>query len=219
VLDASGFALILGSGQTFPSGTNLLAELLFSVAPSLVDEETSVVFGDSPVTREIVDVAAISAPGYFEPGAIHISFSGFEGDVAPRFNPDGKVSVADWVQVGRFVAGLDDIGSSSEFRSADCAPSESGGDGLLTIRDWVQSGRYAASLDAVAVAGGPFSNILSSPLFGPPSLQDVATTGISLEDFSGEPGQTVSVPITLTALGGEAAIGFSIKFDPCYPHL
>src|SRR5262249_56600404 len=79
---------------------------------------------------------------------------GLEGDVAPRANGNGAVTITDWVQIGRFVAGQDSP-SSSEFQRADCAPRESRGNGSLTITDWVQSGRYAAGLDVPGPAGGP----------------------------------------------------------------
>src|SRR5262249_26064361 len=82
---------------------------------------------------------------------------GYEADVAPRpnGNNDGNVSIADWVQVGRFAAGLDTAQIGSEFQRADCAPSATLGNGAITIADWVQAGRYAAGLDPVVLAGGP----------------------------------------------------------------
>jgi hypothetical protein len=82
----------------------------------------------------------------------------FESDVAPRPNGsnDGTVSIADWVQAGRFAAGLD-TPSGGEFQRVDCAPKGTLGDGIITISDWVQAGRYASGLDPVVSVGGPTS--------------------------------------------------------------
>jgi hypothetical protein len=92
---------------------------------------------------------------------------GFEGDVAPRGNTNGAVTIIDWVQVGRFAAGLDVAGEGTEFQRADCAPRETLGDGKITIADWVQAGRYAAGLDPPAPAGGP-----TRPISSAKALQD-----------------------------------------------
>ncbi|MBX3278401.1 MAG: hypothetical protein KF868_10405 [Acidobacteria bacterium] len=82
---------------------------------------------------------------------------GYEADVAPR--PDGSntgsVTLADWVQVGRYAVGLDPISPGSEFQRADCAPKATLGDGRITLADWVQAGLYAAGVDAPVRAGGP----------------------------------------------------------------
>ncbi len=82
---------------------------------------------------------------------------GNECDVSPRPNgsTNGTVSIADWVQMGRFVAGLDTPNPGSEFQRADSAPRSTLGEGIITIADWVQCGRYASGLDPVTAAGGP----------------------------------------------------------------
>jgi hypothetical protein len=88
--------------------------------------------------------------------------SGYECDVAPRPNGsnNGFVSIADWVQMGRFVVGLDI--PDAEFQRADSAPRATRGDGVITIADWVQCGRYAAGLDPLTPAGGPTTPTLST---------------------------------------------------------
>ena len=79
-----------------------------------------------------------------------------EGDVAPReTNGDGRLSSADWVQVGRFSSGLDQVQNGIEFQKADCAAIETKGDGVLDTVDWVQAGRYTSALDLAQTAGGP----------------------------------------------------------------
>ena len=78
-----------------------------------------------------------------------------EADVAPRTDGDGSLLVNDWVQVGRFVAGLDALTPGSEFQRADCAPYDDWGDGQMLVNDWVQAGRYVAGLDTGQPAAGP----------------------------------------------------------------
>ncbi|HKZ78600.1 MAG TPA: hypothetical protein VJ124_09875 [Pyrinomonadaceae bacterium] len=72
-----------------------------------------------------------------------------------RNSNTGTISIADWVQLGRFVSGLDLLGCDSEFVRADVAPRDTRGNGSLTISDWVQAGRYAAGLDLAVPVGGP----------------------------------------------------------------
>jgi len=69
-------------------------------------------------------------------------------------NRSGTVTIADWVQIGRYVAGMD-LPSADVFQQADSAPNMTLGDGMITIADWVQCGRYVAGLDPLTAAGGP----------------------------------------------------------------
>lgn len=80
---------------------------------------------------------------------------GLESDVAPRFHGDSQLLVNDWVQVGRFLSGLDIPAQGSEFQRADCAPLLGLGDGQLLVNDWVQAGRYVLGLDAPQQQSGP----------------------------------------------------------------
>jgi hypothetical protein len=79
----------------------------------------------------------------------------YKGDVAPRPFGNGSLSLADWVQNGRFAAGLDTPTAGSEFQRADCAPRATGGNGVISVADWVQAGRYGANLDPPTPVGGP----------------------------------------------------------------
>jgi hypothetical protein len=62
-------------------------------------------------------------------------------NVQPRPYGDGVISILDWVQMGRFAAGLDTPNPGSEFQRADSAPLTSLGNGIITVSDWVQRGR------------------------------------------------------------------------------
>ncbi|MBI1761339.1 MAG: SBBP repeat-containing protein [Acidobacteria bacterium] len=170
---------------------------------------------------------------------------GFEGDVAPRPNGNnGQLTVADWVQTGRFAAGFDTPALGSEFQRADCAPRDTRGNGAMTISDWVQAGRYAAGLDPVVAAGGPTAPNAQLLRYGTGSVSDLS---IGLRDAEGKPsrlsseaqiahaprsvplqqarairvasanlirGQNGTVTIELDAQGNENGLGFSLNFDP-----
>ena len=60
----------------------------------------------------------------------------FEADTAPRAQGgDDALTIIDWVQTGRFAAGLDTAVPGLEFQKADCAPRATLGDGEVTIID------------------------------------------------------------------------------------
>jgi len=142
-----------------------------------------------------------------------------EGDVAPRPG-NGSNTIADWVQVGRFAAGLDAVNPGNEYQRADCAPRSSGGNGQLTVADWVQAGRYAAGLDPVASASGPTAPTSGSQQFSPDetaaSLRSEAGQTRTLRALNASfiAGQTNTLDIELNALGGENAAAFSLNFAP-----
>ncbi|MGH7596462.1 MAG: PKD domain-containing protein, partial [bacterium] len=153
-----GLALALPTGQQFAAGTREIVVVTFSVNTTISADSTTLGFGDQPIAREVVDVNANALLTSWIPGKVRIA-RGYEADVAPRPNGsnNGSVTTADWVQVGRFAAALDQPRSEvNEFQRADCAPRPCG-DGRITTADWVQAGRYAAGLDPVAPACGPLS--------------------------------------------------------------
>jgi len=106
---------------------------------------------------------------------------------------------------------LDYPATTSEFQRADCAPLETGGDGRITVVDWVQAGRYAAHLDAVRAVSGPTEEQLAPQVI--PSRNGLSRS-LRVIDKTVISGRTVSVPLQLSAVGDENALGFSIQFDP-----
>lgn len=208
-----GIAFLLGEGNPGLGGTNTIAYLTMRAAPITTDQAALLKFGDLPIAREIVDVFAKEIESSFLDLIVPIVFRGFEGDVTPRDRPDQRISLADWVQAGRFAAKLDEPSEGDEFRRIDCAPKENSGDGIISIADWVQVGRYAAGLDSPALLGGP-----ASPLNGLPTLAELHSAGdnnaLKLGTVSGIPNGEVVIPVDLTAQGMEVALGFSFNFDP-----
>lgn len=143
-----------------------------------------------------------------------ITVSTYEGDVAPRSEGNGAVSIADWTQIGRFVVGLDTV-QASEFQRADVAPRAAQGDGKLTIGDWVQAGRYAAGLDTNIYAAGPTIASLSAAFanraMSAPHLSLQSNRLVRAVQASDEANTVV---IQLDSLGDENAVGLSLAFDP-----
>ncbi|HQR36614.1 MAG TPA: NF038122 family metalloprotease [Blastocatellia bacterium] len=210
-----GIALSLPSGQKFNAGTRQIVVVTFAIAAGAAGSSTPVGFADQPITREVSDTNARALPASYTPGAVAVT-TGFEGDVAPRPNGNGLVTITDWVQIGRFVSGQD-APSASEFQRADIAPRDTRGNGSLTVTDWVQAGRYSAGLDAPTPAGGPGSQgggfaATFTRYAQPNAASGLRTVHISNGYFGR--GQQSSVIIELGAEGNENALGFSLNFNP-----
>ncbi len=210
-----GIALSLPFGQRFIVGTRQIVVVHFAIASGVSASSTQVGFGDQPIPREISDISARTLQAAYMPGAVALT-SGFEGDVAPRPNGNGSVTITDWVQIGRFIAGQDSP-SSAEIQRADCAPRESRGNGSLTITDWVQAGRFAAGLDAPIPSGGPTGLSGVTPTAALRRAQSDGASGarnVRISNGHFGSGQQSAVIIELSAEGNENALGFSLNFDP-----
>jgi hypothetical protein len=112
----------------------------------------------------------------------------------------------DWVQEGRFVAGLDTASNLSEFQRADCAPRATSGDGLITVADWVQVGRYAAGFDPLTYVGNrTFTGTISNT---PSASRILGLASVAQGQL------TNTVALQLAAQGSENALSCSVAFDP-----
>jgi hypothetical protein len=150
-----------------------------------------------------------------------VSNAGFEADVAPRPNGSntGILTISDWVQIGRFAAGLDIPICGSEFQRVDVAPRGTLGNASLTIADWVQAGRYVSGLDPITPAGGPTCFPDGPPLIAEgegrmANVEDGTSRLVQIGARSIKPGKVRVVSISLEALGNENALGFSLNFNP-----
>jgi hypothetical protein len=155
-------------------------------------------------------------PGVYIAGSANLAATAFEGDVSPRPSGDQRVSLSDFVQIGRFVAGLDVPADGAEFQRADCAPRGTLGNGLLTVSDWVQAGRYEVGLDPLTPIGGPITSSggggSGQPLFHSPRTPTITRT-VTLQQAANN-GVTNVVSVDLNAQGNENAVGFTLLFDP-----
>ncbi len=217
-----GLVLALPAGSVFAVGTNELMIITFALVDSVTNNvAVPLLLTSEPVALETVDMEANSLLTAYEDGCVTIRFEGYEADVAPRpnGNNDGTVTVADWVQMGRFVAAMDTPAPGSEFQRSDCAPRATLGNGALSVADWVQAGRYAAALDPVTPAGGPEAPALPAsptPGFVGTVASSIATGGRSVRvlDQTIASGTTDDVTVILTANGDENGLAFTLTFDP-----
>ena len=162
--------------------------------------------------RQLADLFFNALSATYTDGLVTIAgITNYEGDVFPRPNGDGRLTLSDWLEEGRFVAQLDTPSSPLEFQRADCAPRSSLGDGALTVIDWVQAGRYALGWDPPTLPGGP-----TAPSGSSPSTPPSATRQVVVGSTTVQMGQvtTANLAISLTAEGNENAVGFTLGFPP-----
>jgi hypothetical protein len=203
-----GISVALSSGS-FAKGTQEVARINFAVAALGGSTTTPLVFGDQPTARAVSDDQLNSLPAAYSNGLIRITaVSAFEADVFPRPGGDRRLSINDWLLMGRYAARLDTPVEGLEFQIGDCAPRASSGDGVLRVSDWVQAGRYYQGLDSLTAAGGP-SNAVPAVAPAPSVTRFLSVSGATLP-----PGQSGEVTVSLSTQGDENALGFSLVFDP-----
>ena len=220
-----GVALAFPANQKFAVGVQQMIVVTFSVAANASFGTTNIGFGDQPVQREVADTTANPLTATFTGGAVTIT-KGFEADVSPRPDGDnnGTITITDWVQVGRFVAGLDTAATGNEFQRADCAPRSGLGDGRISIIDWTQAGRYAAALDPATAAGGPTApaSSLSVSNEGRAIASKVLDVAEILREFptvrlrrqpTTDNRLSATASVEIEATGNENAMGFSVIFN------
>jgi hypothetical protein len=195
-----------------PAGANVDANGLFTWTPSQAQAATT-----NPIVVTVTDngMPALSATQYFNViVTVGTPCDGLKGDVLPRPSGNGSLTAQDWVQIGRFAAGLLDPENACEAAKADCAPRPCG-NGRITIQDWVQAGRYAAGLDAfVSMADCPPLPV--APLVQAKGLKkspDPAGRTLIVSNIVVAHGQTNCLQLLLDAHGDEIALGFSLSFD------
>jgi uncharacterized repeat protein (TIGR01451 family) len=207
-----GLALALPAGEAFKEGANELFKVSFRPVVTKVGFNVSLRFSDSPTPRELADINAKVLTANWHNGTAVIAPADFEGDIAPRPAGDRVVTITDWVQIGRFVAALDDV-NVGEFQRADCAPLQTFGNGILTVSDWVQAGRFATGLDEAVPAGGPMSPVQPISLFADSTPQSPENRKVMLVSTGFSSGQTNEVRLVLQAIGDENALAFSFRYD------
>src|SRR5262249_2185729 len=117
-----GIIISLPAGQKFTAGTRQILVLRAVVLSGISPTTTMVNFSDQPAVQRVADVNGVTLNANYVSATVTIA-QGFEGDVSPRPNgSNGTVTIADWVQTGRFASGLDTVTAGSEFQRADTAP-------------------------------------------------------------------------------------------------
>lgn len=209
-----GIILALPAGAAFAEGTNDVLQLTFGTALVTANTVVPVTFSDTPILKKISDASSKVLTGTWSAGSVAIIAADFEGDVSPLPEGDKQVELLDFVQMGRFVAGLDDIAPGALFQRADCAPLVTSGNGRLTVSDWVQSGRFAAGLDPLNPVGGPTAPEPVKPGRKHPVPLSPDPRVVSFGSTALVAGQTREIPVTLLASGEENALAFSVSYDP-----
>lgn len=216
-----GVLLALPVNQNFTAGTKQIVIVTFNTLPTNA-YSSPVTFGNTPIGKLVVNSNADPLPTNYLDGAVQFA-QGFEADVTPR--PTGKnngsITVTDFTQVGRFVAGLDTVNPLyNEFQRADCAPRVSLGNGTLDVADFTQAGRYAAAVDAVNPVGGQYAPSLfefdeSGKLKKPSKdgTQNLIPTIVRVVNVDASAGQQVFVTIATDAQGTENGFGFTLNYD------
>lgn len=230
-----GTASTISADLSYPQ-TNSVTVALTSTNTSLVTVPASLVIpaGSASATFQLNGVAIggpttitatlpVNLGGASTTAIINRVGLGYEADVLPRpsGNNNGSVTITDWVQIGRFVAGLDTVNpvaNSGEFQRADCAPRDTLGDGRITLADWVQAGRYVAGVDTPAIAGGPTAPTASITAdcglqIANCELRPTADAGASYAGFTAK-GNGSFLSVKIKGEGNKNALSFSLDFDP-----
>jgi hypothetical protein len=204
-----GFSILVDAGvDRMPVGTNQeVAQLVFMALPATNSATVNLVFGDNPVGRATANENLESLPTIYQNGTVNLVATEYSGDVYPPVGGDVQVTLFDWLEMGRMVAGLDVVPTNSdEMLRADCAP-RSVRDGMLTVADWVQAGRYSWGLDPLTLVK---PSVVPGP--PPPGLGPARTVLIGTVDEA-QRGQSVNVPVQVVCFGGENAVGLTLGYD------
>ena len=173
-----GLAVLLPGDRTFAVGTQQVVQVTFQTALVTSNVTTTISFGALPAGPGISDTNFNSLPAAYVAGILTVIPTGLEGDVWPVGNRDYVVSIDDWLQEGRYVAGVDTVTNGSEFQRADCAPRDTLGDGYINVADWVQVGRYCLGLDPPPAQGGPTGPPPGFVWLGSAATLKVAAAGV-----------------------------------------
>jgi hypothetical protein len=215
-----GIALALPTEAAFAAGTQDVIHVNFNteILSGTQSVATAISFVDQPIVKRVVDAQAQALPANYANATVTLIPGDLEADVAARPTGDRVLDIVDWVEVGRFVAGLDVPATGSEFQRADCTPRPALGDGQLKVTDWVQAGRYAAGLDPLTLAGGPTNAagpaLRAQPMRPSEGEEGPAVREVRVSNGTAIHGLTVTVPVMLESLGDENAVGFTLTFDP-----
>lgn len=230
-----GILVALQAGQNFAVGTKQIVTVTFNTLPTNA-YNSPVTFGDVPITKQVVNTNADALPTNFLDGAVTFA-QGYESDVAPRptGSGNGSITVTDFSQIGKFVAGIDQMNAIyNEFQRADSAPRVSLGNGVLTVADYTQAGRYAAGLDPATPTGGQasanrfvfdrkgkltgesfdlFKNLSGLKELSEGETPNAAQTVVRVAPAQAHAGQQVVVSIETDAQGTENGFGFTLNYD------
>lgn len=219
------------SVMTDPMGNALFSYNAGATALTAGQFVTATATSTAGAAQALGDTSEFSAPRTVI-NAPTAGAGGFEGDVAARPNGDGVIRANDENQVTRFLNELDTPSTvPNEFQRADTAPYDptgaNSGDGFIRANDVNQVIRYLNELDPLQPANGPVmkSGTFQSPALGAPARSKTSKTrevisapqvapALKVQSRNGSPGNPVTVPILVDAVGNESGYAFAVTFDP-----
>ena len=148
-------------------------------------------------------------------GSVTIT-SGLEGDVADRFTGDGYILSNDVILARRFAVGnLSPNPAFNEYQRADISPYETLGDGRIDSSDVIMARRYASGTVPKTPVGGPTGPVTPSSLYlYDQAVSDRPETRLRFVGSHASRGPTSAAAIEWEPTGNEAAVLFTIRFDP-----
>jgi hypothetical protein len=199
---------------TFSPGVQQVVNVSFTAVLTTNTVVTTVGFGSTPVSQLLIDSGFVTQTNVsYLSGTVTVTPTSLEGDVWPRTNGDYAIDARDWLQEGRFVAGLDTVSNASEMQRADAAPRSTGGDGVINAADLAQVGRYVVGLDPLTPMGfGSGSSVVKSKAIHANGTGQTTCTLSVVPTTQGALNDTVTVQIL--AAGNENTVDFSLSFDP-----
>ena len=205
-----GLSIAQGPGQSFSAGLLELARVTFIAGATAGD--TTVVFGDAPLGREIVDVAVNELNATFVNGIITIGAAvnlvptvsiASPGDGATLTAPATVLLSANAEEKGGNISKVAFYQGATLLATADHSPYS---------YSWnnVAAGRY--SLTAVATDSGGVS--VTSSVVSITVNSAVSARALQIGSTNATSGTEAAVPVQMLSLGDENAVSFSLSFDP-----
>ncbi len=206
-------AITFAPSQPLSAGSREIVVLRFRTHASITLSNALITFTDDPLVKYTTDVEANPLPTSYTDGAVVFS-QGLESDVGGRNTGDGELQSNDVTLVRQFVVGLITPDPMyNEFQRADAAPAVTKGDGLLDATDIIQARRFTVGLDGVVAPGGPYRPG-AQPQGNAPARRSNSERSLRIGSASAWAGSKVTLPIEIDANGDEAALSFSLSFDP-----
>ncbi len=206
-------AVTFALANPLSAGTRQIIKLKFRTHATVTLSNAMITFTDDPLVKYTTDAESNPLPTGYSDGAV-IFAQGLESDVGGRYTGDGELQSNDVTLVRQLVVGL--IAPDpmyNEFQRADAAPAGTKGDGMLDATDIIQARRFTVGLDGVVAPGGPFRPG-AQPQGNAPARTAVAERSLRVGSASTWAGSKLTLPVELSANGDEAALSFSLDFDP-----
>src|SRR5262249_4188922 len=177
-----GIGLALSSGQVFQAGARNIVKLSFTVPQSNSVNSTTISFGDQPVARETLDIAANALPTNYMPGEITLNPQISQTPSLASLSPDsvivGGPTFSLTVNGNNFISGAtvraDGVARVTEFVSTTQLRA------MILAKDITDTGTIGITVQNPAPGGG-VSNALNLSVINPvPTLTSLNPSSASV---------------------------------------